>query len=92
MATDIRIRYANTSGKTHEHITHLGNDAGTWKVASVIKWIEGGEFSFYTLEEGKRAVIAVRKTGNGGKYVQTHADGFWKNNLLVLPPCKVKAA
>lgn len=83
--------YANKTGSTHEHITHLGHDSQTWTVASVVKSIENGEHTFYTFEASKRADIYVRQ-GTSKKYVQTKADGVWQNNLLSLPSCKVAAA
>lgn len=88
---DVQIKYVNKTGNTHEHITHLGNDVGTWTVAQVVQWIENGSNTFYTFEAGKRADILVRQ-GTYKKYVQTVADGVWQNNLIALPPCKVRAA
>ena len=88
---DIRIKYANKTGNTHEHITDLGHDTGTSPVADIVKWIEAGTHTFHTFEGGKRADIHVRQ-GTYRKYVQTAADGVWANNLLALPPCRVKAA
>ena len=39
-----------------------------------------------TFEGGKRSDVGVRN-GEHGKYVQTHADGQWNNNLLSLIEC-----
>lgn len=88
---DIQIKYANKTADHHEHITHVGNDSGTWRVSDVVAWIESGAYTFYTLENGRRAEIVVRQ-GATRKYLQTHADGYWKNNLLALPPCRIAAA
>jgi hypothetical protein len=88
---DIRIQYVNKSGDTHEHITDLGNDSGTSPVADVVAWIENRTHTFYVFENGRRADIYVRQ-GTNRKYVQTVADGEWQNNLVSLPPCKVRAA
>ena len=88
---NVRIKYVNKSGSTHEHITHLGNDEGTWRVEDVIRWIETGANSFYTHEQGHTAEIRVRD-GRSRKYVQTVADGYWTDNLLALPRCVVAAA
>jgi hypothetical protein len=88
---DIRIQYVTKSAPHHERITHLGTDYATWPIEHVIFWIENGSSTFHTLEAGKRAEIAVRQ-GAQRKYVQTHADNTWRDNLLSLPPCKVAAA
>jgi hypothetical protein len=70
----------------HEAITHLGGYG--WKLSrlDVVQRIEARLDTFYTFEGGKRADIAVRE-GPHGKYLQTHADGYWNNNLLSLPEC-----
>lgn len=71
----------------HESITHLGNSTGKWSVSQVISWIESGANSFYTSVSGKRAEVGVRTSPRGHKYVQTHADGYYNNNLLALSEC-----
>lgn len=70
----------------HEGITHLGG-AG-WKKTreQVITEIESNENSFYTSVSGKTAYVGV-VNGPNGKYVRTHADGYWNDNLLALPEC-----
>lgn len=88
---DVQIKYVNKSGNHHEHITQLGNDQGTWKVDDVVRWIDDKEHTFFTQEAGRRADIEVRQ-GTRRKYVQTHADQVWQNNLLALPPCRFVAA
>lgn len=75
----------------HQHITHIGGTGGTgwrWTAEAVISSIEGGSNSFYTLVSGKRANLAV-VDGPHGKYLRTHADGSWNDNLLALPECRV---
>ncbi|WP_375166828.1 DUF3892 domain-containing protein [Bradyrhizobium sp. CCGB20] len=36
---------------------------------------------------GKRAEVGV-VDGSNGKYVRTHADGYYNDNLLALPECQ----
>lgn len=74
---------------SHEHITHLGGTGWTWPVRSVIEAIEARTYTFYTEVGGKRADIAVNDR-NGKKFVQTHADGYWNNNLLSLNACPIR--
>jgi len=71
----------------HEHITHVGNSQGVWTRDQVVGWIDRGEHTFYTSVAGKRADISVRREVGKAPYLQTHADGFWNNNLLALPQC-----
>jgi len=76
----------NPRDNTHEGITHLGNSKGKWSRAQVIAWIEGRQNTFFTLANDVRADIAV-VNGSNGKYVRTHANGKYTDNLLWLPEC-----
>jgi hypothetical protein len=57
-----------------------------WLRSKVIQSIEDGTNTFHTLVDGKRAEVGV-VDGPNGKYVRTHADGFYNDNLLALPEC-----
>jgi hypothetical protein len=70
----------------HEGITHLGGATWRWTRQQVIESIETNSNSFYTLVGGTRANVGV-VNGPNGKYVRTHADGQWNDNLLALPEC-----
>lgn len=86
---DLQITCINKLNRnsTHEGITHLGGTTWAKKTRQqVIADIEGGQNTFYTLVGGKRANVAVVQ-GPTGKYVRTHADGQWNDNLLALPEC-----
>lgn len=74
----------------HEGITHLGGPGGSgwkWTRQEVVASIEAGANTFHTEVDGRRANIGV-VNGPNSKYVQTHADGQWNNNLLALPECR----
>jgi hypothetical protein len=76
----------------HEHITHIGNPAGQWRLTRelAISKIDSQEEAFYTVDRptGKKAYIAViRGDGNKAPYLRTHADGKWNDNLLALAEC-----
>jgi hypothetical protein len=73
----------------HEHITHLGGAAWKWTREQVIQSIDARTNTFYVLDaQNHRANVAVVDPGDGrDRYVRTHADGDWNNNLLALPPC-----
>jgi ethanolamine utilization microcompartment shell protein EutL len=92
---DYRIDCVNKPNRNsaHEHITHVGgpnpNGVGRWKepVATVVRMIEQNTHRFYTSESGATAMVAVRTSAAGNKYLQTYADGVWKDNLLALKEC-----
>jgi hypothetical protein len=77
----------------HEHITHVGgpkpDGSGRWKdaTATIVQLIENGHHRFYTKEGNASAWVGVRTSSAGNKFLQTHADGVWKDNLLALPEC-----
>jgi hypothetical protein len=78
-------------GTTHQHIVRLSwtepstGKSGIWTRAELVTWIEDKKGHAYTEDTaGHRADVAVRKPERGEKYVQTHADGVWTNNLLAL--------
>lgn len=70
----------------HEGITHLGGSTWRWTRDQVITSIEAGTNTFFTFVAGKRANLGV-VNGPNGKYVRTHADGQWNDNLLALSEC-----
>lgn len=85
---DVQVKCINKRDRTSqfEGITHLGGDSWKWTRSQVIKSIEDKTNTFYTRVNGNRSDIAV-VNGRNGKYVQTHADGKWNNNLLALMEC-----
>jgi hypothetical protein len=85
---DVQVTCINKQPRNnpHEGITHLGGPGWKWTRQEVIRSIEAKTNTFYTLVNGKRAYIAV-VNGPNGKYLQTHADNQWNNNLLSLPEC-----
>ncbi|WP_019072977.1 DUF3892 domain-containing protein [Streptomyces hokutonensis] len=81
-----------TAGRTHQHIDRLWwsdqaeGSSGDNSRAEIVAWIENRNGQAYTDDgHGNRADVAVRKPAQGPKYLQTHADGVWTDNLLALP-------
>jgi len=78
-------------GLGHEHIARLWwtsdtQEAGESTRAQIVAWIEDSNGRAYTDDGlGHRAWVAVRTPDRGPKYLQTHADNVWTNNLLALP-------
>ena len=77
----------------HEHITGVGgpnpNGVGRWHdtVENVVRMIKQNLHRFYTSVGGVSALVGVRTSSSGRKYIQTYADGVWKDNLLALDEC-----
>lgn len=78
-------------GLGHEHIARLRWTSDTQSDmestrAQIAEWIEDSNGTAYTDDgRGHRAWVAVRTPERGPKYLQTHADNVWTNNLLALP-------
>lgn len=78
-------------GLGHEHIARLrwtsdNQETGESTRAQIVEWIEDSNGTAYTDDgRGHRAWVAVRTPARGPKYLQTHADNVWTNNLLALP-------
>lgn len=85
---DVQVKCINKQPRNdaNEGITHLGGEGWKWTRAEVVRSIEAGTNSFFTRVNGKRADVAVVQ-GPNGKYVRTHADGYWNDNLLALVEC-----
>lgn len=89
----IQITAVRLSGGTkHEHIIRLWwTNPATGKTgdntrAEIVSWIEDKKGQAYTSDTGgHRAEVAVVTPPRGEKYLRTHADGVWTNNLLSLP-------
>jgi hypothetical protein len=92
---DYRIDCVNKPDRysPHERITDVGgpkpDGTGRWKnsVTNVVGFIENKEHRFYTKEGNAFAWIGVRISAAGNKFLQSHADGVWRDNLLALPEC-----
>ncbi|WP_406364407.1 DUF3892 domain-containing protein [Streptomyces sp. NBC_00645] len=92
MAIQITAVRLSPGGTTHEHISHLWwTEQGSGKTgdntrARIVDWIENQAGKAYTSDRaGNRTEVAVVTPTRGAKYLRTHADGVWTNNLLALP-------
>jgi len=81
----------SSTGRKHEHITHIGSSDGRWKwtVAQVVASIDEKSNTFFVLDSksGKRANVGVVRESGKVPYIRTYADGIWTDNLLSLPSC-----
>ena len=83
------IRLAGGNG--HEHISDLwwtSLDTGKSDVSTravIVDWIENEKgVAFVEQPAGVRAYVGIYPL-NGQKYLRTHSDGKWTDNLLALP-------
>lgn len=80
------------TGRTHEHITHVGNPSA-WTsrltVARVIEMILGPEgHTFYVQDAaGNQANVMVAEATP--RYIRTRKDNVWTDNLLSLTSCPI---
>lgn len=76
---------------THEHITHIGNVDGKWRLTRevAIQRIESKTESYFTVDRatGKRAEIGVVREAGKAPFLRTYADGKWNDNLLAQREC-----
>jgi hypothetical protein len=94
--TDYRIDCVNKPDRNsrHESITRVGgpkpDGSGRWRdtTANVVSFIESKQHRFYTHEGGFKAWVGVKESATGHKFLQTYADGVWKDNLLALQECR----
>ncbi|MGW0502043.1 DUF3892 domain-containing protein [Micromonospora sp. NPDC003241] len=81
-----------SDGAAHEHIVWLWWEnpstgaTGNNSRAALIEWIESqGGKAYVEDSRGNRADVGVVKPTYGEKYLRTHANGVWTDNLLALP-------
>ncbi len=94
MAQEYEVTCINKPNRasSHEHITHIGNVAGNWRMAreDAIRRIDSKEDAFYTIDRttGRKVYIGVvRGDGSKAPYLRTYADNKWNDNLLALAEC-----
>ena len=95
----IRITCINKSGGYHADPHHAISDLG-WRNEEtgntgkstrleVYDWIKTRGGAAYVIDShGNKASVGTREHSNGTKYLQTHADRVWTDNLLALPECR----
>jgi len=82
------IQVHMVGGEHHEHIADVRwkntqkGTTGESTRADMVKYIEGGGQAFVTDGVNSVWVGVVNATP---KYIRTHADGKWTDNLLALP-------
>lgn len=75
----------------NEAVTHYGwrkpdGTRGKESRTDMVVFIEAGNKAFVSGSSGD-AYCGVRVSSKGTKFLQTHSDGQYNNNLLQLPEC-----
>lgn len=88
----IRIRRIHLSGgREHQHISSLEwtqENSTVAKVSSrgeIVSFIESKGAAYVLDQSGHRVAVGVVVPSHGDKYLRTHRDGVWTDNLLALP-------
>jgi hypothetical protein len=77
----------------HEAISNLGwiedstTKAGVATRQQIYDFLKNNGTAYVKDAYGDVAFLSTRENNYGTKFVQTHADGIWKDNLLALPNC-----
>lgn len=80
-----------SGGTTHQHIVRLwwsdpaSGEIGDNSRAELVAWVEEGGKAYVEDTFGNRVDVGVVTPRVGDKYLRTHADGKWTDNLLALP-------
>lgn len=81
-----------SGGNTHQHIVRLWwanpstGETGDSSRAEIIAWIEKQDGKAFVQDAyGHRVDVGVVTPALGEKYLRTHANGVWTDNLLSLP-------
>lgn len=82
----VQVTCVTKGSNDHEAIVGVGGSGWWWTVEQVIASIESKSNTFYTFVGGKRSEVGV-VNGSTKRYIRTHADGRYNNNLLELPAC-----
>ena len=90
MSVEITHIRLSVGGTLHKHITHVawrnsgGSGSGADTRAEMVAWIDKGNKA-YVGSGSQKVEVGVVEPDEGSKYLRTHADGKWNNNLLSLP-------
>jgi len=85
---DMNAVHMSPGGSRHEHIDSLrwrnpeSAEAHESTRAQMVTWIQGGGKAYVVVDNLR---VEVRVVNSNPPYVQTYADGVWKDNLLPVP-------
>lgn len=68
-------------------INEENRETGKTNRPKMVAWVEKGNIAYVTDSQNHRVRCYVRESSRGNKFLQTHSDGRYTNNLLQLPEC-----
>jgi hypothetical protein len=95
----IRITCINKAGGWHNdphcaisHLRWVNDSTGKTDKSTrlqIYEWLKENTANTAYVQDkyGNIAYVYPRENANGTKFVQTHADKTWTDNLLALPEC-----
>lgn len=95
----VRITCIKKQGGYHEDPHHAiesvgwtnEQDGGTGSSTRIemYDWIKNrGGAAYVRDNQGSSVAVGTAESSTGTKFIRTHADGKWNNNLLALPECR----
>ncbi len=84
----IARRMSPPDSRDYQHIIAVkwrtSSSVGECTRQDMVRWLDAGHTAFV---QGSRSTseVAVFTAANGVKYLRTHANGYWDDNLLSLP-------
>jgi|SRR5450830_71249 len=81
-------------GNKHEHITHIGNSTGKWRLsrADAIAQIDVKASRFYLKDRlsGRPVYLAVVRHGKEMPVLRAKVHEEWSDTLITLPECEAE--
>lgn len=78
----------------HEEVSDYGwhddvsNTNGIWDRQTMVDWVNAGNTAYVIGSDQRKAFCGVRGI-YPRQYLQTYADGDWKDNIVSMPNCIV---
>lgn len=75
---ELRITHVE---KSKNVVTHIEIDDKLYPTSTIIDWVINKVYRFYTLEDGFKSYVIVKRSPLGNLYLVTSPDGIECNNL-----------
>lgn len=70
-------------------VNDRASGSGSSTREQVYDWLKNRNGVAYVVDRnGNKAFVYPRENAFGTRFVQTHADGVWTDNLLAVPECR----
>jgi|SRR5579862_6126387 len=79
----------SSGGNAHHHIETFwwidgAGNKGKWSRAEAYSYVVAHPKIVYVAEAGRQVLVGDRQNPQGTKWIQTYADGYWRDNLTTL--------